>query len=223
MLLVPYLVGVVRAGPSWAQVPLLVAWLAGYLLSYYVLLAIKTRRVSRVRRQLLTYAGLTVPAGLVAVVLRPELLTFAPVYAVLLGVNVWYAWHRSERGLVNGLASVVQGCLMVPVAAGAAGVVPLAVLEPFLLVLMYFVGTMLFVKTMVRKRGDERYFRASVAYHAVVVVAAGLIAWPLTGLFGWFLVRAVWLPHRKMTPKGVGMIEIANCVALLIAVIVLPS
>ena len=223
MLVVPYLVGVLCAGPSWLQLPLLVAWLGGYLLSYYVFLAVKTRRRSRVGPQVLVYSVVTVPAALLVVVVRPDLLAFAPVYAVLLSVNVAYAWLRSERSLLNDLASVVQGALMVPVAAGAAGVAPAVVLAPFVVVLLYFAGTVLYVKTMIRERGDPRYLRGSIAYHATAAVVAGLIAWPLVVPFGWFLVRAAWLPHRSLTPKRVGMIEIANCVVLLVMVPLVTS
>src|SRR5450756_761216 len=72
MLVVPYLVGVLCAGPSWPHLPLLVAWLGGYLLSYYVFLAVKTRRPSRVVPQVLVYSAVTVPAALLVVVVRPE-------------------------------------------------------------------------------------------------------------------------------------------------------
>lgn len=223
MLVVPYLVGVLWAGPSWPQLPLLVAWLGGYLLSYYLFLAVKTRRPSRVTAQVLVYSAVTVPAALLVVALRPELLAFAPVYAILLTINAWYAWRRSERALLNNLASVVQGCLMVPVAATAAGLAPTAVLAPFVLVLLYFAGTVLFVKSTIRGRGDPRYLGGSIAYHAVAGVAAVAIAWPLAVPFGWFLLRAAWLPHRRLTPKQIGMIEIANCAVLVVAIPLVTS
>lgn len=223
MLVVPYLVGVLFAGPSWPQLPLLVAWFGGYLLSYYVFLAVKTRQPSRVGPQLLVYSAVTVPAAVLVVVVRPELLGFAPLYALLAAVNASYAWRRSERALLNDLASVVQGALMVPVAAGAAGVAPSAVLAPFVVVLLYFAGTVLYVKTMIRERGDPRYLRGSIAYHLAAGVVVGVIAWPLAVPFGWFLMRAAWLPHRSLTPKRIGMIEIANCVALVVAIPLVTS
>lgn len=223
MLLVPFLVGVLFAGPSWTQLPLLVAWLGGYLLSYYVFLAVKTQQLSRVGPQVLVYSAVTVPAAVLVVVVRPELLSFAPLYALLAAVNAAYAWRRSERALLNDLASVVQGALMVPVAAGAAGVAPSAVLAPFMVVLLYFAGTVLYVKTMIRERGDPRYLRGSITYHAAAAVVAGILAWPLAVPFGWFLMRAAWLPHRSPTPKRIGMIEIANCVVLLVAIPLVTS
>jgi hypothetical protein len=218
MLVVPYLLGVLSAGWSWLQLPLLVGWLGGYLLSYYLFLAIKTRRVDRVRPQLLAYAAVTVPATAVVLLGRPGLLVFAPAYAALFGVNAWHAWRRTERALVNDLASVVEGCLMVLVAAGAAGVRPSAVLGPFLVALLYFVGTVLYVKTMIRERGEHAYLVGSVVYHAAAVLPATALAWPLAVPFGWFLARAAWLPRRPLTPKQVGLIEIGNCALLLVMV-----
>lgn len=218
MLLVPYLLGVLSAGWSWVQLPLLVAWLGGYLLSYYVFVALKARRLSRVLAQVLVYSAIAVPAGLLVVALRPGLLAFAPVYAVLFAVNAWYAWRRADRALLNDLVSVVESCLMVLVAAAAAGVPPSSVVAPFVVALLYFLGTVLFVKTMIRERGSRGYLAGSVGYHAAAVVVAGSLAWPLALPFGWFLARAVWFPRLRLTPNQVGLLEVVNCVVLLVMV-----
>ncbi|HEX6873245.1 MAG TPA: YwiC-like family protein, partial [Micromonosporaceae bacterium] len=106
MLLVPFLAGLIVAGPAWVDIPLFVAWLAGYLWSYYIFQAIKIGRLGRYRDQLAWYGAVTVPPLLVVVWARPVVLWFAPVYAVLLAVNAWYAWRRRERALVNDAASV---------------------------------------------------------------------------------------------------------------------
>ena len=47
MLLLPYLAGL-QYGTTWLDAPLLVVWLAGWLASYYALLAVKTRRWRKV-------------------------------------------------------------------------------------------------------------------------------------------------------------------------------
>jgi hypothetical protein len=220
MLTVPFLVGVLTGGTAWVQLPLLVAWLAGYLLSYYVLLAVKTRRTGKVRRQVLLYGSLTLAACAPVLVLRPRLLLFAPAFALLLAVNAWHARRRSERSVVNDLASVLLSCLMVPVAAAAAGTAPLEVLRPAAAVLLYFAGTVLYVKTMIRERGDRRYLQASVGYHVVATVAAAMIGVPLAVVFAWLLVRSAVLPRLRLTPRTVGFIEIAHCVALVAVIAV---
>lgn len=218
MLLLPYLVGVISAGPAWVHLPLLVAWLGGYLLSYFAFRALGARTWARVRPQLLVHGSITALAGAVTLAARPGLLRLAPVYLVLLAVNVAFAWRRRQRALLNDLALVLQGCLMVPVAAVAAGEPATSALRPFVPVLLYLVGTVPYVKTMIRNRGDVRYLRASVAYHLLALPAAAAVAWPLAIPFAWFLARATVLPRRRLTPVQVGLTEIAASVALLVAV-----
>ncbi|MEU8661388.1 YwiC-like family protein [Actinoplanes philippinensis] len=215
MLLLPYLAGLLVSGFAWPAVPLLGAWIAGYLLSYYLLQAVKTRRPARFRPQIAWYAPVTVILAVPVVAARPALLWFAPAYAVLLAVNVWYAWRRRERALLNDLASVVQSCLMAPVVAVVAGSAPRW--QPFLIVLLYFTGTVLFVKTMIRERGSVAYRRASIVYHLAALAVATLIDAFAAVVFAGLLGRAWLLPGRPLTPKQVGFVEIGASVLVLAA------
>jgi hypothetical protein len=227
MLAVPYLAGLVAAGYRWPDAPLLAAWISGYLLSYYALQAVKTLRPRRYRDQLLLYAAVALPLTALVVAARPEVLRYAPAYAVLLAVNVWYAARRRERALLNDLVSVLQSCLIVPVVGTVAGAGPARVAVAFALCLAYFAGTTLYVKTMIRERGNPAYRRWSVGYHlaALAFVAALATAghgWSVTGwgpygfaLFAWLALRSALLPRLGLPPKRVGLLEIANCVLLL--------
>lgn len=219
MLLLPLLATVPVTGAGWLHLPLLGAWLAGYLLSYYAMQAIKTRRPDRFREQLLIYGAVTVPLAGVVVAARPEVLWFAPAYAGLLAVNLWYAWRRRERALGNDLALVAQSCLMVFVAAAVAGVAPAAVVDVFMAVLAYLTGTVLYVKTMIRERGSVAYRRASVAFHLVALVVAAWVSLPLGAVFAVLLLRAWLLPGRGLRPKQVGVGEIVLSVAVLAAIV----
>lgn len=216
MLLVPFTVGVVLAGPDWVHIPLLVAWLSGYLLSYYAFMAVKTRRITRVRDQIVLYAAIAVPAVLIVVIMEPRLLYFAPAFAVLVAANTWFAWRKQERAVLNDLVSVVQGSLMVPVAAVATGATAESVFPTFVVVLLYFTGTVLFVKTMIRERGEAAYLRASIAFHAVAVIVSALVHWSLAVFFGWLLVRSITFPRHKVSPLRLGVIEIVNSVVLVV-------
>ncbi|MGC5053956.1 YwiC-like family protein [Micromonospora sp. DT48] len=217
MLLVPWLAAVLTLGLRWPHLPLLGAWLTGYLLSYYLLQAVKTGRFGRFRVQLWTYGVPTALLGGLVLLLRPDLLWYAPAYAVLLGVNVAYARRRAERALGNDLASVAQSCLMVFVCATAAGQPPETVVTAFLAVTAYFIGTVLYVKTMIRERGSTSYYRASVGYHVASVALAAWLGPPLLGVFLLLLVRAVVLPRHRLTPKHVGLIEILASALVLVA------
>jgi hypothetical protein len=216
MLTVPYLAGLIAAGYRWPDLPLLGAWIAGYLMSYYLFQAVKSRRLRRYRDQLVLYTALAAVLTAITVIARPQVLLYAPAYGVLFAVNGWYAARRRERALINDVASVVESCLTVFVVAAVADTPPAAVLSVFVLCLAYFVGTVFYVKTMIRERDNPTYRRWSIGYHVVALaVAAWLSPWA-AALFAWLLLRAMALPGRALAPKQVGLVEIVNCVLLLI-------
>ena len=226
MLIVPYLAGLLVAGWTWVAAPLGVAWLAGYLLSYYAFQAIKTGRPGRWRAQLLVYFAVAAPLVGVVVWARPAVLWYAPVFAALWAVNAWYARRRLERALLNDLASVVQSCLMVFVVTTVVDAPVGDSAGAFAVCLAYFAGTTLYVKTMIRERGNAAYQRWSIGYHTLALAVVSTTALALLGwlgvvwaaVFGWFLLRAQLLPGRRLAPKHVGLIEIGNCVLLLAAI-----
>jgi hypothetical protein len=218
MLVVPYIAGLLAAGFAWPDIPLLVAWIAGYLFSYFALLAIKTRRYDRYRSQLLSYGSATVIAGSVVLIARPALLVFAPVFAVVLLVNGRFAANRDDRALVNGLVSAAAAMLILPVVAVVGGQDVWSVSGTFVVLLLYFAGTVLFVKTCIRERGNVGLLRASIAFHVGALAVAPWVA-PLYAVpFAWFLARAVVVPSRRLTAKQLGVIEIGSSLALLTAV-----
>ena len=89
-----------------------------------------------------------------------------------------------------------------------------------LAVLAYFTGSLLYVKTMIRNRGDRAYRWTSVGYHAVAAAVGAAVgaavAWPLGVLGGALLVRAAWLPRTSLTPKQVGLLEVIPVAGLLV-------
>lgn len=214
MLALPFLAGM-RHGTAWAQLPLALAWVAGYLASYFATLGLKSRRWSRYRPQLTVYGSLAASSGALAVVLAPRVLLAAPVLLAGALVMALAARRRRDRGLVAGLAAVVQAsamALVVPVAAGrdlGTGWREAAVC------LLYFTGSVLFVKTMIRERNSSGYRRASAAYHfAAVPVAFALGPW-LALPFAALLARAVLLPGRAVRVVVVGVVELVASVVLL--------
>ncbi len=216
MLLLPLLVGMWAVGAHPLHAALGVAWLSGYALSYYLLQAVKSRRPSRYRAQIALYAAVTVPPAAVVLLARPAVLWYAPAFALLLAVNAGYAYRRRERALVNDLASVAQSCLMVPLAASVAGVPATEVVAPLAAVALYLVGTVLYVKTMIRERDNPAYLVASRAYHVAAVPAAAWLS-PVLGLaFGLLLARAWLLPGRGLAPKVVGLVEMALSVVIFV-------
>lgn len=215
MLLLPWLAGVLVVGFVWVHVPLLVAWLTGYLASYYALLAVKTRRPARARVQLWVYLTPTVLAGGLVLALRPEVLWYAPAYALLLAVNAGYAAQRDDRALLNNFVSVLQSCLMVLVCATVAGAPLRDVVVAFAVVTAYLVGTVLHVKALIRERRNVRFRWASIGYHVVVLVGAFWVGVWVAAVFAALALRAFILSGRQLRPAVIGIVEIVASAAVL--------
>lgn len=222
MLLLPYLAGL-RFGLDWLQIPLLIGWLTGWLFSHHVLIAVKTRRWTRVRRQVVVYGAVCAAMLVPVVVLRPSLWWFAPAFAVMLAINVVMVRGGKERATVNGIVSVSMASLMamiVPVTAGldwSIGV-PIA-----LVAWLYLVGSVFYIKSMIREHGSRPHWIASIAYHVVALVAATAI-WPWLAVpFGIALVRAVALPARpRMRVPIVGAAEVGVSLVVLGFLLTMP-
>lgn len=222
MLLLPYLAGL-RFGFDWLQAPLLIGWLTGWLFSHHVLLAVKTRRVARVRRQIIVYGAICALMLAPVLVLRPTLFWFAPAYILLFGTNVLMVRGGKERATFNGIVSVTMASLMamiVPVTAGldrSVGI-PIAVVA-----LAYLVGSVFYIKSMIREHGSVPHRAASGIYHVVALVITTII-WPWLAIpFGIALVRALVLPARpRMRIAVVGGAEVGVSLVVLGFLLAMP-
>lgn len=210
MLIIPFLFGMFAAGPAPVHALLFAVWLLAYLFSYAWLQWIRTGK-DLFRKPAYLYGGLLVPAGAALLVWCPALARYALLYLPLLAVNAYYARRNRERAFVNDLAAVVQFSLMTFVAYEAGGGTDWRTAAGlFALSLLYFAGTIFYVKTVIREKHNIRYYRASIGYH-LLSLAAGT-AWfsPFLAVpFAVLLARAIWVPRANLTVKRVGMLEIA--------------
>lgn len=240
--------GVADLGFRWTSVPLFGCWFVGYLAYFAATLWLKSRRKPRYVRPLLTYSAVAAACAVGVVVLDPPLALWAPPFLPLLGLGLWAAAHRSERSVLAGGAMVAAACLMTLVAydacrppgtapgvvlglgglfPGAAGAQDVAgagdadVVLAAAVLLAYFFGTVLYVKTMIRERGRHAYVVASVGHHAVVTVACAWLAlgvdarwWWAAGVFALLTARAWALPGHAVTPRAIGIGEIVATLAV---------
>lgn len=214
MLLLPYLAGL-QFGLDWLHAPLLVVWLAGWLASYYALLAVKTLRFRRYWRQMLAYGVVSAVAALPLFVARPQLLWFAPAFAVLLAVNAVAARVGQERASVNGIASVTMASLMAMIVPATAGLDWRLGIGVAIACWLYLAGSVFYVKTMIRERGSRPHRVMSAAFHVGALAGAATVNPWLALPFAWYLVRAIVLPRWHLKVPVVGAIEVANSLLLL--------
>lgn len=209
MLAAPVLVGLFLGGASWVHLPLVATWFLGYFAFFAASLWLRSGRRDRYLPPVRAYTAAAGATGAVVLVLRSDLVRWLPVFAPLLLLGLWFAARRQDRSLPSGLVMIVAACLMTPVAYDAGGGADWGRTWTATAVLAaYFVGTLLYVKTMIRERGSRAHYRLSVGYHAVVTAASWWVSWGLTAFFLLLTVRAAVLPGRGLAPPQVGMIEI---------------
>lgn len=252
------------AGTALTALSVTVAWVVGYLTFFAggKLLQARASGNARIRQEArtpaLVYGAVTVIAAVVAVLLQPHLLWWAVVFVPLTLIALAEIRRGTPRSLIAGVAETLASAFVVAVLAsvgvgGAAPVVdgitltsrffsaavieavPGAVWVTVLWLALYQVGTVLYVKTMIRKKGDHAWWVGSVVFHAAAVLA-GLLS--LTGddlavfpwliavvVLGWALWRAYAVPKdatsaspkTTWTPKKVGMAEIPVVVGITVA------
>lgn len=241
MLAVPLIVGIVLAGFSWTQLVLALTWFIGYFAFFAIGRWVKSHYKDRFFPPARAYSLLVAPFGVALVILDPGILWWVPVYSPLVAISLWCSYKRRDRSLLNDGVTILAASLMIPVAFDAAE--SARVLDPlydlttaqvwaiFTLVLVYFLGTVPYVKSMIRKRGDAAYRRKSVLFHVLAGIVAcgalwftGLAVWPAALFLLVTVVRADVVPRfTTASPKQTGIGELVMSIALTALVIGLPA
>lgn len=242
MLVVPFVLGAIlrlRSGePTWFLLPLFACWLIGYIAFYNAsgwLKAPRTRRHQWGRATVIA-GGISATFGVATLSLAgPAMLWWALPYSVAMAAALALAARRRERTVFGGLLTTVVACLLTGVArfpnprdfVGSPDATP--TVTAAVIALWYFFGTVLYVKTNLRERGNERFYLLSVGYHVAGFSIAGGMA-VFEGLSLWWVYFSMiaagragivprWMP--PLSVARIGLIEVGMS-ALLVIVFLLP-
>ena len=218
MLILPLLFGVIASNPSWRHALLFAAWLLAYLFAHAALQWVRTKRKSVWLGPLRLYGGLLLPAGAALLVLEPGLIPLLAFAAPLVLINLYFAKRNRERAFLNDLAAVILFSLMTFAAFRVGnGTDHGLAFELFALSVLYFTGTIFYVKTMIREKHDKAFYWYSVLYHGAFLAVVALLYPPaLLPAAAALLVRAVVTPRLNPPVMTIGMLEIAYSVLVLI-------
>lgn len=225
MVSIPFFLGMAVGGPTWLHFPLFVSWLLFYLAAYPFRMALMRRhdRQSYVRWSV-AYTVLGIVFLLPPLVARPSLLWAGPVLAAMLAVNGWYAYRRDERSFVNDIVAIltfsIGGVASYFVGAGRLDDVALYVAA---LCILYFAGSVFFVKSVFRERKNATWQKASKGYHTLLVVMLALMEPLLVLPYAFSTVRTFVWGGKVVPPMKVGIIEIIGSVLFLILSILIFS
>jgi len=209
MIAAPLLVGILGGGFAWSQIPLTAFWFVGYFAFFAISLWLKANRRPKWFPPVRAYSIAATLLGALTLLLDPGLITWAPWFVVPLGVGLWAASRRRDRDLLAGIATVGGACMMTVVAYAAGfGSAPERAWLLALVQLLYFAGTVFYVKSVIRERGNRTFLWISMGYHVAAAVVAAVLAWPLGLVFGLLAVRSALIPRLGWSPKQVGLLEI---------------
>lgn len=227
MAMLPFLYGLLLGQPHWMHLFLLLAWGSLYLFTYPFLNLFKPQIKNR--RQYVRWSRIYGVASAVFCVpvlwWNSKILWFGVAMLPLLLINIYYMKTKNERALLNDFTGIAI-FVLAGVAAYYFGTEQLdsKALQVAVYPTLFFIGITFYVKSMLRERKNPWYLRISVGFHLACVVVMGFCqSWSLTLTFVPALIRAIWLPHKKLNAKQVGMIEFAISFLFLIMLLYATS
>lgn len=234
MIIVPFITGLVLASRlrplDWGDATLGITWLVGYFAFNAATLWVKVpaRRRATYQPALLTYVGVAAVFGLATLALKGwSILAWVPAYAVVLSVSLWLAASKRERSILSGVLTVVASCGLMAVLRPWPPDDPLRLphLAVIVAITVYFVGTVLHVKALIRERNDPAAARRSEIYHVamlaavIVAVLLGWLGWPWAVWAAAVAARSFLMPRAPRTPLQIGIVEIVASVLALVLVL----
>lgn len=223
-LLIPLILGFIVTGWSVAAGLFACAWVLAYPASYYLgrAVVIRWRRgnwsrlAKREWRYALPWMVLAAVPSVILVVLRPWLVVIGVLLGALWFVSVWLTRTGHERGASNDLLLVTQAALAVPLlwSIGTDTWPVSDAWEAAFICLVFFAGSVIHVKSLIREADDPRWARFSRVYHVAALGMGMLSPWLLLP-FGAAAVRAFAVPAGSR-PAVVGAAEIVVSVLVVV-------
>ena len=227
MALLPLALGLILGSAPWIDVLLLcAAWFAAFASFHALELSARAsaRRRPALVPALASWCTLTAVLGVPLLIRSPGLMGWAPAIVPLLALVLIEAARARTRSICARSAEILASSLMTPVAAGlgqGSGGPNQAPAQAFVLgavLAAYFLGTLPYVRSLVRGRGETRWILASGIIHAlglilvIILTALGRLHPALVLVWVGLALRAIVLPLRAgrgapIPPKRIGLAE----------------
>ncbi|TCI31281.1 hypothetical protein EVJ33_04330 [Exiguobacterium sp. SL-10] len=218
MLILPFLLGGIVGGWTLAHIPFAIAWLFVYMGTFFLFQYIKQRKKSKeLLRTVVTYLTIATVAAIPVFLSEWRLVWFVLTMIPCGLVNAYFAKIKDERNVWNDVSAVTSFCIggMASYYLGAHALDG-TMMWMFALPYLYFLGSIFFVKTMIREKKSLFYRNVSWGYHSLLVVIFIAFGYPILALaYAPSLVRAVTFYGKKIPIMKIGIVEIANSVFVL--------
>ncbi len=221
-LIVPNLITTFLGGGTWLGWLFFATWISAYPLSYFLTAAavVRFRRgkwSSRARREAhraLPWAIFTALGGLVLTLNRPWVFIESASLVIPWSLSIYLAVTGRERGITNDLLLVAMASLspllMYQIAENESLLtnIPGKIWQVTLITFLFFAGTVLHVKALIREAKNRQWHLGSALYHlaALLLLASTLRSWLISLTFFLAFIRTL-LIRPGMRPRKIGLIE----------------
>jgi hypothetical protein len=229
-LIVPAVMATFLGAGNWIGALFFVVWISGYPVSYFLgrALIARIRRgtwTSKARAELhyvLPWLIINSAASITLVIVRPWIISYGIVVVALWAISVYLSWAGRERGIVNdllliGLASIAP-ILMYQAANDHSSLrgLPHSIWISALMSLLFFAGSILHVKSLIREVKNRNWHYGSIIFHATIFALLLIFArpWILAVPFMLALVRTVVI-KPGLRPGTLGVIELGVLILLI--------
>ena len=232
-LIVPNLTTALIGSRTWLGWLFFATWICAYPLSYFLTAAAVVRfrrgkwsaRAKRELRRALLWAGLTALGGVVLTFNRPWIFVESIFLLIPWSLSIFLAITGRERGITNDLLLVAMASLspilmyQVTENENSIGAVPSTIWQICLITFLFFAGTVLHVKALIREANNRQWHFVSSLYHLVVLLLLAIIwhSWLISAPFFVSFIRTL-LVRPGLSPKKIGLIEGLLAVLLVVTV-----
>lgn len=233
-LIVPTAMALFLGAANWLGWIFLITWIGAYPFTYFVGRAIVARsrrrswtsRATRELRNAREWSFIAIVGSIILIVNRPWIVPSGAVVILIWGLSTYLSWAGHERGISNDILLIALASaapiLMYQVAHDKKSFadVPDAIWVASLLSLLYFFGSVLHVKALIREAKNPLWHWGSVLFHALVVASLLFSSQPswLVLPFVLGLVRTI-IMKPGLKPGRIGIIEGFVALALVFSVI----
>ena len=230
-LIVPLILAAALGAATAVGLVFAITWVVAYPTTYYLARGVIARlkrgswtdRAQRELRAAIPWGAATLAGVIALVAARPWIVIPGVVVVGLWSISAVLAWQGRERGIANDLLLVVLAAIATPFMWAVANdvpdvsAVPRAIWLAALVVLVFFIGSVLHVKALIREARDPRWHRASIVFH-VAALATALISWWLLIPFGAALIRTIVM-RPGLRPGRIGAVEAVVSILVIVATV----
>jgi len=233
-LIVPTVMALFLGAGNWLGWVFLLTWIGAYPFTYFASRAIVARsrrgswtsRATRELRNAMEWSFIAVVGSAILITHRPWIVFSGAVIILMWGLSTYLSWAGHERGISNDILLIALASaapvLMYQVANDEKSFsdVPHAIWIASLLSLLYFFGSVLHVKALIREAKNPLWHWGSVLFHALVVAGLASSSQPawLVLPFALGLIRTTVM-KPGLRPGRIGIIEGVVALVLVISVV----